>query len=153
MNNEEMSDIFGKLNGMIDKDKISPDMVNNFISMLGNNSNNTSTSNSSNSSEEEYISSSSQSNTANHSNASSQSNTSGSSSTGGIDMETLLKMQSIFGQINSKGDDPRSNLLQSLKPYLKESRRDKVDQYAQLMNMSKMMNFLPFMGGGNKKDG
>ena len=47
-------------------------------------------------------------------------------------------------------DDPRSNLLESLKPYLKESRRGKVDQYIQLMNISRVIEVFPFMGGDNK---
>ena len=33
----------------------------------------------------------------------------------GIDFETIMKMKSIIDNINIK-DDPRSNLLQSLKP-------------------------------------
>jgi len=121
MNDEEISGIFNKLNSVIDKDKISPDMMNNLLNMLGNNS-------------EPSASSS----------ATSESN---------IDMETLLKMKSMIELMNSKSEDPRSNLLSSLKPYLKESRKGKLDQYVQLMNMSKVMNIFPFMGGGNKKDG
>ena len=133
MNNEEMSDIFEKLNGVVDKDKISPDMVNNLLNMLGNNSNNTTSNDSS----------------SFHSNSNNTTN----SSTSNIDAETLLKMKSLIDAMNSKKDDPRSNLLLSLKPYLKESRKDKVDQYIQLINMSKVMDFLPFMGGDKKKDG
>ena len=53
-------------------------------------------------------------------------------------------------KMNAK-DDPRANLLQCLKPYLKESRKSKVDQYIQLMNMSKIMEVFPFMGGDKKK--
>ena len=58
-------------------------------------------------------------------------------------------MKSIIDKLNIK-DDPRSNLLESLKPYLKESRKNKVDQYIQLMNISRVMEVFPFMGGGNK---
>ena len=36
-------------------------------------------------------------------------------------------------------DDPRSNLLNSLRPYLSENRKSKIDQYIQLMNVSKVM--------------
>jgi len=63
-------------------------------------------------------------------------------------MDMLLKMKSMVDKVNVTQDDPRSNLLASLKPYLKESRQDKLDQYIQLMNMSKMIDFLPFLGGG-----
>ncbi len=68
---------------------------------------------------------------------------------GNIDFETIMKMKSIIDKMNIK-DDPRSNLLESLKPYLKESRKGKVDQYIQLMNISRVMDVFPFMGGDNK---
>ena len=60
-----------------------------------------------------------------------------------------MKMKSIIDKMNVK-DDPRSNLLESLKPYLKESRKNKVDQYIQLMNISRVMDVFPFMDGDNK---
>ena len=73
-----------------------------------------------------------------------------SGNNGGIDIETIMRMKTIIDKMNTK-DDPRSNLLQSLKPYLKESRKSKVDQYIQLMNMSKVMDVFPFMGGDKSK--
>lgn len=64
-----------------------------------------------------------------------------------IDMNTILKMKQVMEKMNQKKDDPRSNLLLSLKPYLKPSRKQKVDQYIQLLNMGSIMeNFNP-MGG------
>lgn len=68
---------------------------------------------------------------------------------GNIDFDTIMKMKSIIDKMNTH-DDPRSNLLESLKPYLKESRKSKVDQYIQLMNISRVMDVFPFMGGDNK---
>ena len=67
----------------------------------------------------------------------------------GIDFETILKMKNIIEKMNNK-NDPRSNLLQSLKPYLNDSRKSKVDQYINLMNMSKMLEVFPFLGGDQK---
>ena len=64
-----------------------------------------------------------------------------------IDMNTILKFKQIMDNINSNKDDPRSNLLLSLKPYLKQSRKDKVDQYIQLFNMSNVIENLKPMGG------
>ena len=64
----------------------------------------------------------------------------------GIDFETILKMKNIIEKMNNK-NDPRSNLLQSLKPYLNDSRKSKVDQYINLMNMSKVLDVFPFNGG------
>ncbi|MGN1352380.1 MAG: hypothetical protein ACI4VE_06410 [Clostridia bacterium] len=124
--NEDLSSLFEKLN--INKDSISPDMINNLASMLNNKSNN---SNSSSNSQKEGTS---------------------NSSTSNIDFETIMKMKTIIDKMNVK-DDPRSNLLLSLKPYLKESRREKLDQYIQLMNISKALDFFPFLGGDKQKNG
>lgn len=68
-----------------------------------------------------------------------------------IDIGTILKMKSIFEKINSSDDDPRANLLRSLKPYLKDSRKSKVDQYIQLFNMTKIMEILKPDGGDRSK--
>ena len=131
MNSEDMSDVFEKLNNIAGKNNVSPDMVNNLFNMLNN---------------------SNSSNNANNSSDSSNSNNnqSNENSSNGIDIETIMRMKSIIDKMNAK-DDPRANLLQSLKPYLKESRQSKVDQYIQLMNMSKVMEVFPFMGGDKKK--
>ncbi len=67
-----------------------------------------------------------------------------------IDIETILKMKNVMEKMN-QADDPRSNLLKSLKPYLKPSRKDKVDQYITLFNMSKVMEFFKESGGGKTK--
>lgn len=124
--NEDLSSLFEKLN--INKGSISPDMINNLASMLNNKSNN---SNSSSNSQKEGTN---------------------NSSTSNIDFETIMKMKTIIDKMNVK-DDPRSNLLLSLKPYLKESRREKLDQYIQLMNISKALDFFPFLGGDKQKNG
>ena len=124
--NEDLSSLFEKLN--INKDSISPDMINNLANMLNNKSNN---SNSSSNSQKEGTN---------------------NSSTSNIDFETIMKMKTIIDKMNVK-DDPRSNLLLSLKPYLKESRREKLDQYIQLMNISKALDFFPFLGGDKQKNG
>lgn len=126
-----MSDVFEKLNNIAGKNNVSPDMVNNLFNMLNN-------SNSSNNANNSSDSSNSNSNQSNENNSN------------GIDIETIMRMKSIIDKMNVK-DDPRANLLQSLKPYLKESRQSKVDQYIQLMNMSKVMEVFPFMGGDKKK--
>lgn len=135
MNNEDMSDILGKLNDIAGQNNISPDMVNNFLNMINNSANNEASDNSNNQQNSTDSSSTIQNNSNNNS---------------GIDFETILKMKSIIDKMNVK-DDPRANLLRSLKPYLKDSRKSKVDQYIQLMNMSKVMDVFPFMGGDKKK--
>lgn len=67
-----------------------------------------------------------------------------------FDMNTFFKMQQIMNSMNSKQDDSRTNLLKSLKPYLKESRKNKVDQYIQLMKMGKIIEIMNPLGGDNK---
>lgn len=64
---------------------------------------------------------------------------SSNNSSSSIDMETILKLKNFMDQMNRK-DSPDSHLLASLRPYLKESRKNKVDQYINLLNMSKAMN-------------
>lgn len=66
-----------------------------------------------------------------------------------FDMGTILKMKSAMEKMNQK-DDPRSNLLKSLKPYLKESRKEKIDQYITLFSMGKVMEIFKETGGGSK---
>lgn len=62
---------------------------------------------------------------------------SGSNSFNNIDINTIMKMKSVMEKMNSS-NDPRNNLLYSLKPYLRESKQDKLDQYANLMNIAKI---------------
>lgn len=76
--------------------------------------------------------------------------TTGDNSNSSIDMDTILKLKGFMEQMNRK-DNPDSNLLASLKPYLKESRKNKVDQYIGLLNMSKAMNLFGSFGGGKVK--
>ena len=73
-----------------------------------------------------------------------------SNSTNNIDMETIIKLKSVLDKVNTR-DDPRSNLLLSLKPYLKESRKSKVEQYIQLFNMTKVLDIFNNMSGGEAK--
>ena len=83
------------------------------------------------------------------SNSSNSNNNTDNSSSSTFDMDTLLKMKSVMEKMNG-ASDPRSNLLRSLKPYLKESRKSKVDQYINLFNMSKIMEAFKDVGGVNK---
>ena len=106
----------GELNDVISK--ISPEMIENFSSMMSNGNTSESNENSENTSNQ-------------------NSSNSGGFDFNNIDMNTILKMKSIMEKLNSK-DDPRSNLLYSLKPYLRESKKEKLDQYANLLNIAKL---------------
>lgn len=68
-----------------------------------------------------------------------------------IDMATIMKIKNVMSKMNSKKDDPRSNLLLSLKPYLKPSKKEKLDQYMKFMNISSVIEVFNSMGGENVK--
>ena len=124
MNNEDMSELFSKFSNMINEGNIPDEMKNILSSMSSNKSGEASNSNSS---------------------SSSFSNDSSNSS---IDFETLMKMKTIMEKMNNN-NDPRSNLLLSLKPYLKDSRKEKIDQYIKLFGMSKVLEMFNNTGGGS----
>ena len=67
-----------------------------------------------------------------------------------LDMNTIMKMKSIMENMNNK-NDPRANLLYSLKPYLRDSKKDKLDQYVNLLNVSKLAEFMNQNNNDNKK--
>ncbi len=67
-----------------------------------------------------------------------------------LDMNTIMKMKSIMENMNNK-NDPRANLLYSLKPYLRDSKKDKLDQYVNLLNVSKIADFMNQNNDNNKK--
>lgn len=117
-----------KLNDMMNKgelndvmSKISPEMIQNFSSIMSQNSNNSN-------------------NNVNNNNNNTSSNNTGFDFSN-IDMSTILKMKSVMEKMNTS-NDPRSNLLYSLKPYMRESRKEKVDQYANLLNVAKIADML-----------
>jgi hypothetical protein len=114
---------------------ISPEMLNGFKDIL-------------NSSNKDFSNNSSISDTTFNSNNSTSSSSNNSSSIPNIDINTILKMKSVVEQINQK-DDPRANLLHSLKPYLRDSKKGKIDQYVNFLNMSKIADIINL---DNKKD-
>jgi hypothetical protein len=59
-----------------------------------------------------------------------------------IDMNTVMKMSSVLGNLNNTADDPRANLLNSLKPYLRDSKKGKLDNYMNLLNVSKIAEIM-----------
>ncbi len=100
---------------------ITPEMINNLANILQNNSSDNSQDNSQGK------------------NASFNDSDSSAFNSSNIDFETIMKIKSIMDTLNKK-DDPRSNLLYSLKPYLRESRRKKLDQYVNLFKITQVTN-------------
>lgn len=89
--------------------------------------------------------------TENNSNSSNASDSSNTNPFGNIDMNTILKIKQVMDKMNDTKNDPRSNLLLSLKPYLKPTRKEKIDQYIKLMSMGSLMENLKSPGGENVK--
>ena len=57
---------------------------------------------------------------------------------GGLDMESLLKMQKLMSAVIKNGQDDRDKLLCALKPFLSEERRPQVDRAIQFLKLSQM---------------
>ena len=131
--NDDMSDLMAKLNSMLDSDS-----ANGLKGMINNFSNNNSSDDSS--SGNNYS-------TTSGSNNYNGNNTEDESSGFNIDFDTIMKMKSVMDAMNSKKNDPRAKLLMSLKPYLKDSRKQKLDQYVQLLNMSSVFELFKENGG------
>ena len=126
----------GQLDDVIKQ--IPPDMFNNFSNMMNNNSNKSSKN-------------ASQGNSTTNNVSSSNNSTSNGFDFSKIDMNTMLKMKSIMEKMSSN-NDPRANLLYSLKPYLRNERKDKIDQYANLLNMTKIAELLKNDNKENNKN-
>ena len=69
-----------------------------------------------------------------------------------IDFETILKMKNIMDTFNSTKNSPEANLLLSLKPYLNNNRKQKLDQYMQFLNITKILEVFNSNGGVNNND-
>ena len=122
MNDNNMNNIMEQLNQMLNNNSV-PDELKGIVDNLKNSSNDKSSEQSSN-----------------------------DSNSFNIDMGTMLKMKQVMDSINSSKDDPRTNLLLSLKPYLKDSRKKKVEQYIKLFGIEKAFQAFDFLGGENKND-
>ena len=149
-----INDLFANVKKMVDSGNIPDDIK----QMMGNLQNNSNTQNSATSNENsspdlnnllsqvppEMIN-----NLGNMLNSNNQSNQNSSQNGNfNLDMNTIMKMKSIMDNMNNK-NDPRANLLYSLKPYLRDSKKDKLDQYVNLLNVSKIADL---MNNNDKKN-
>lgn len=145
MNNPNLDEnMMNNIKNMVDNgniseaiSQISPEMIQNFQNMLNNNK------------QSDTSTGSTQNHTSN--NNSNSSNNFDTNNNGNnnfdfskIDMNTMMKISSMLNNMNSK-DDPRANLIYSLKPYLRDSKKGKVDQYANLLNITKMADLFKTM--------
>lgn len=82
------------------------------------------------------------------SNLSGSNNSENNTNNGDFDMNTILKLQKIFSALNR--NDPKKNLLLSLKPFLRKSRQDKINEYITLLSISDALGI--FSSRGENKD-
>ncbi len=137
MNNNLDENMIKNIKNMVESGNISdaisqipPEMVQNFSNLIKNSSTQKSTS-----ADSEKI------HTTNNSNTSNSSSQSTIPNLNNIDMDTIIKISSALNQMNNK-NDPRANLLYSLKPYLRDQKKNKIDQYANLLNITKIANII-----------
>ena len=109
--------------------QVSPEMINNLSNILNSNT---------------------QTSSQNSSNQNINNSTPNNNNNLNLDMNTIMKMKSIMENMNNK-NDPRANLLYYLKQYLRDSKKDKLDQYVNLLNVSKIAELMN-KNNDNKKE-
>ena len=107
---------------------ISPEMIQNFSKILSNQGENQNANNQNNQvKKEEQNESKTENNTFDFSN---------------LDMNTVMKMSSAINKMKDAKNDPRANLLNSLKPYLRDSKKGQLDNYMNLLNVAKIAEIM-----------
>lgn len=76
------------------------------------------------------------------------SNVNKSNDSSNIDVNRLMNIVSKINSQNS--DDDMSRLLFALKPYLRNEKKEKIDEYIKLIKMGKIAQFLDVFGGDAK---
>lgn len=148
---DKIDDLFANVKKMVDSGNI-PDDIKQMMNNVQNSSSSSNTSNNSNNTNLNNILSqvspemiNNLSNLMNSNNSNSNPSSNSNSNNFNLDIGTIMKMKSIMENMNNK-NDPRANLLYSLKPYLRDSKKNKLDQYVNLLNISKIADVM------NKKD-
>lgn len=58
-----------------------------------------------------------------------------------ITPEMLMAAQSIIGSMSKNGDDERTKLLKSLKPFMRKERQDTIDSAVKMLNLAHLSQF------------
>ena len=124
---DNMSNLMNQISNMLNSNEI-PDDIKNMMSNLSKSQKDRSTSN-----------------------TASPNEISNSSQAPDLDIETIMKIKKIMDSMKETKNDPRANLLRSLKPYLKDSRKEKVEQYIQFLGIEKAFETFGSLGGDKKK--
>lgn len=133
---------------------ISPEMIQNFSKMLSNQQNNQTQNNNSQAEQAQHSGGNNQNfNPENNNfNNNNSNNNNMNFDLNNIDMNTIMKMSSILGKVNNPKDDPRANLLNSLKPYLRDSKKGQLDNYMSLLNVAKIADIMKDNNKENKNN-
>jgi len=142
MNNEDMSDIIQKLSSMVN---------NSSSANIDNNQDISSNSNDKGLENLQYILSNMNLG-SNENDNNQEDNNSTNNNNFNIDFETIMKMKTVMDKFNSTKNSPEANLLLSLKPYLNNNRKQKLDQYMQFLNITKVLEAFNSNGGGINND-
>lgn len=142
MNDNDMNEMFNKAKEMLANNQV-PDEFKSIVSNFQkSNSNNNYTPNpkQTNNNQKNY-------NTYSQMNNRQTSSSNSNNSMPDIDMATLMKMQSIMSKMKSSDNDDMSRLLLSLKPYLRDEKKDKIDEYIKLIKMGRLTQVIESLGG------
>ena len=143
MNNEDMSEMIQKLSSMINNSNSDDSISNCDNPDMSSNSNETSFENL------QAILSNMNFNSNNNNNNNFNGNDNNNFN---LDFETIMKIKRAMDIFNSSKNSPETNLLLSLKPYLNNNRKQKLDQYMQFLNISKVLEVFNNNGGVNNND-
>lgn len=121
--------------------QISPEMIQNFSQMLSNQKSENQTNSNSQMSNSSNLNSNNNTNSASQ-NSSQAQNNNFNFNMDNIDINTIKNISSIMGNMNNTKNDPRANLLASLKPYLRDSKKSQLDNYMNLLNVSKIAEIM-----------
>lgn len=151
MDDNNLNEMIKKAQDMINNNQIPPELqslVNNFNKGQSSASSKDYSNQSNNVNIQNYNNKNCDTSTNNYNNQTSNyndnnyNNSNGQNSMPNIDMATLMKMQSIMSKMQNNGDNDMSRLLSSLKPYLRDEKKGKVDEYMKLVKMGQMTKIL-----------
>lgn len=120
---EDINNIFQKLNSIL-SDKNNSDSLKNILDNLSSSSNSSTQTNNDTSEQK------------------SNSDFDNSTEIPEFDINTIIKIKSVIDAMNNTKNDKRTNLLLSLKPYLKDSKKEKIDQYIKFLKIANVIEML-----------
>lgn len=66
-----------------------------------------------------------------------------------FDLDTIIRFKNLYQKINDN-NNPRNRLLYSLKPFLRESRKKKLDEYIKIANLLGVISIINDINSSGK---